>query len=92
MTAEEKIKKLEKYIEEEINRYKKLFTEDLKSNNKIDQAMDREATRVLTKVKMILEEDKPKKEDKEVTHFKAVFEDNEDNEEEDNWLTDYHKD
>jgi len=75
MIAEEKIKKLEKFVEEELKRYEKLFIEDLKSKSKVDQAMDREATRVLTKIKIILEEDKPKKEDKKVKHFKAVFED-----------------
>lgn len=75
MTAEEKILKIETFVKEEIEKYKKLFTEDLKSNSKIDQAMDREANRVLTKVKMILEEDKPRKENKKVVHFKAVFED-----------------
>lgn len=83
MTAEEKILKIEKFIKEEIERYKELFTEDLRRNSGIDMAMDREATRALTKVKMILEEDKPRGKNKKVTHFKAVFED-EDEDEDDN--------
>ena len=39
-----------------MKKYEKLFTEDLKSNSEIDMAMDREAMKVLTKIKMILEE------------------------------------
>lgn len=76
MTAEEKVLKIETFVKEETEKYKKLFTEDLKSGSAIDMAMDREATKVLTKIKMILEEDKPRKEDKKVIHYKAVFEDN----------------
>lgn len=51
-----RIAKLEEYIEEQMNNYKRLWEEDIKAGREIDKAMDREAMKVLTKIKMILEE------------------------------------
>lgn len=56
MTAEERLNKIRLHIHKEIEHYKSLFTQDLKNHSTIDMAMDREGTRVLTKIKIILEE------------------------------------
>ncbi len=52
----DRIARIEKYIEEEMKNYKRLWGEDVKANREIDKAMDREGMRVLTKIKSILEE------------------------------------
>ena len=52
-----KIAKIEKYVEKEMANYQKLWEEDIKRGNEIDKAMDREGMLVLTKIKMILEEE-----------------------------------
>ena len=57
MTAEEKLNKVKEHVIREIARYKDLWKHDLKNSRETDMAMDREATRVLTKIKIILEED-----------------------------------
>ena len=57
MTAEEKLNKIRLHVYREMIDYKKLWTEDIKRKNEIDKAMDREAMRVLTKIKIILEEE-----------------------------------
>ena len=57
MTAEQKLNKVKEHVVKEIARYKDLWAHDLKNSRENDMAMDREATRVLTKIKIILEED-----------------------------------
>lgn len=57
MTAEEKLNEIRLHVYKEMKRYNELFSDDLKNHNTIEMAMDREATRVLTKIKIILEED-----------------------------------
>ena len=52
-----RIARIEYYIEKEMLNYKRLWEEDNKANREIDKAMDREAMRVLTKIKSIFKED-----------------------------------
>ena len=47
-----RIARIEKYIEKEMENYKRLFKED---TSEIDKAMDREGMRLLIKIKSILE-------------------------------------
>ena len=57
MTTEEKLDKIRLHIYKEMKDYKKLWIEDIKRKSEIDKAMDREGMRVLTKIKIILEEE-----------------------------------
>ena len=57
MTAEEKLNKIRLHVYTEIKHYKALWEHDLKGKRKEDMAMDLEATRVLNKIKILIEED-----------------------------------